>query len=178
MARFYTPSGRCIQKPYSDDYDYEVLKRYGEGEMVEADSMKVENGGILPDVFVPIDTTRAGQFYIACNRKATTMRFASAYFDAHRQELLDISDYDSLLGYLDSSDLEREFLDFARRKDGIRPTSDEWRKDGKYLMTQVRALVGRYSQLGDNAYYHLFLQIDKAFNAALEADENNDGRPC
>ena len=51
-------------------------------------------------------------------------------------------------------------------------------KDGKYLMTQVRALVGRYSQLGDNAYYHLFLQIDKAFNAALEADENNDGRPC
>ena len=45
-------------------------------------------------------------------------------------------------------------------------------------MTQVRALVGRYSQLGDNAYYHLFLQIDKAFNAALEADENNDGRPC
>ena len=178
VARFYTPSGRCIQKPYSDDYDYEVLKRYGEGEMVEADSMKVENGGILPDVFVPIDTTRAGQFYIACNRKATTMRFASAYFDAHRQELLDISDYDSLLGYLDSSDLEREFLDFARRKDGIRPTSDEWRKDGKYLMTQVRALVGRYSQLGDNAYYHLFLQIDKAFNAALEADENNDGRPC
>ena len=178
VARFYTPSGRCIQKPYSDDYDYEVLNRYGEGEMVEADSMKVENGGILPDVFVPIDTTRAGQFYIACNRKATTMRFASAYFDAHRQELLDISDYDSLLGYLDSSDLEREFLDFARRKDGIRPTSDEWRKDGKYLMTQVRALVGRYSQLGDNAYYHLFLQIDKAFNAALEADENNDGRPC
>ena len=178
VARFYTPSGRCIQKPYSDDYDYEVLNRYGEGEMVEADSMKVENGGILPDVFVPIDTTRAGQFYIACNRKATTMRFASAYFDAHRQELLDISDYDSLLGYLDSSDLEREFLDFARRKDGIRPGSDEWRKDGKYLMTQVRALVGRYSQLGDNAYYHLFLQIDKAFNAALEADENNDGRPC
>ena len=177
VARFYTPSGRCIQKPYSDDYDYEVLKRYGEGEMIEADSMKVENGGILPDVFVPIDTTRAGQFYIACNRKATTMRFASAYFDSHRQELLDISDYDSLLSYLDSSDLEREFLDFARRKDGIRPGSDEWRKDGKYLMTQVRALVGRYSQLGDNAYYHLFLQIDKAFNAALEAEASSRTAP-
>ena len=166
VARFYTPSGRCIQKPYTEDYDYEILKRYDSGEMVNADSMRVEDGGILPDVFVPIDTTRAGDFYVNCNRKATTMRFASEYFDAHRQELLDIDDYDTLLDYLDGAGLERLFLDFARREDGLAPSAGEWNSDRQYIMTQVYALVGRYSKLGDNAYYHLFLQTDDSFKAA------------
>ena len=166
VARFYTPSGRCIQKPYTEDYDYEILRRYDSGEMVNADSMRVEDGGILPDVFVPIDTTRAGDFYVNCNRKATTMRFASEYFDAHRQELLDIDDYDTLLDYLDGAGLERLFLDFARREDGLAPSAGEWNSDRQYIMTQVYALVGRYSKLGDNAYYHLFLQTDDSFKAA------------
>ncbi|MDD7490621.1 MAG: S41 family peptidase [Bacteroides sp.] len=168
VARFHTPSGRCIQKPYTDDYNYEVLKRYNEGEMVVADSMKIEKGGIIPDVFVPMDTTRAGKFYVACNRKATAMRFASAYFDDHKDELSAIDDFDELIRYLDGAYLESKFLDFAKRKDGIAPSSAEWAVDRKYVMTQLRALVGRYSKLGDNAYYHLFLDIDDCFNAALD----------
>lgn len=167
VARFYTPSGRCIQKPYTDDYDYEIIKRYDTGEMFSADSMHIEKGGILPDVFVPVDTTKAGGFYVSCNRKATAMRFASAYFDSHRKELQAIDDYDTLVRYLDSSSLEREFLRYAWSKDGLRPGKKEWADDGKYLMTQVKALVGRYSKLGDNAYYHLFLNTDNTFNAAL-----------
>lgn len=168
VARFYTPSGRCIQKPYSDDYDYEVYRRYDEGEMVSADSMKIEKGGILPDIFVPLDTTKAGSFYIACNRKASSMRFASAYFDEHKEELSGISDYDALIAYLDNADLERAFLQYAKREDGLAPSAAEWRTDRKYMMTQVYALVGRYSKLGDNAYYHLYLQIDDIFKKALE----------
>ena len=168
VARFHTPSGRCIQKPYSDDYDYEVLKRYNEGEMVSADSMKIEKGGILPDVFVPVDTTRAGQFYISCNRKATTMRFASAYFDSHKKELSEIDDFNKLITYLDNAGLEAQFLDFAKRKDGLTPDPGEWKNERKYLMSQVRALVGRYSKLGDNAYYHLFLDIDECFSIAYK----------
>ena len=170
VARYYTPSGRCIQKPYSDDYDYEVLRRYDSGEMVHADSMRVEKGGILPDVFVPIDTTRAGQFYVACNRKATGMRFASAYFDSHREELSRIDDYDALLRYLDGAGLERQFLAFAKSRDGLVPKGDEWASDKQYMMTQVRALVGRYSKLGDKAYYHLYLQTDDTFKAAMATD--------
>lgn len=166
VARFYTPSGRCIQKPYTEDYDYEVLKRYDSGEMVSADSMRIEDGGILPDVFVSIDTTKAGKFYIDCNRKATTMRFASAYFDAHKDELLGIDDYTSLLDYLDRAGLEAQFLKFAKDKDKLVPSSAEWAADKQYIMTQVRALVGRYSKLGDNAYYHLFLKTDYCFKAA------------
>ena len=164
VARFYTPSGRCIQKPYTEDYDYEILMRYDTGEMVSADSMRVEDGGILPDVFVPIDTTRAGDFYIGCN--ATTMRFASEYFDGHREELLEIDSYDALLDYLDGAGLDRKFLDFARREDRLVPTAAEWVRDKDYIMTQVYALVGRYSPLGDNAYYHLFLKTDDTFKAA------------
>ena len=154
-----------VQEPFYFT-DGSILKRYDSGEMVNADSMRVEDGGILPDVFVPIDTTRAGDFYVNCNRKATTMRFASEYFDAHRQELLDIDDYGTLLDYLDGAGLERLFLDFARREDGLAPSAGEWNSDKQYIMTQVYALVGRYSKLGDNAYYHLFLQTDDSFKAA------------
>ncbi|MCQ2168398.1 MAG: S41 family peptidase [Bacteroidales bacterium] len=168
VARFYTPSGRCIQKPYSEDYKYETLLRYNTSELVEADSMKVESGGIIPDVFIPIDTTKVGQFYINCNKKATTMRFASAYFDKHKQELSGIEDYDKLLKYLDSAGLEQKFLSFAETKDKLVPTAIEWKTEKQYMMTQVRALVGRYSKLGDKAFYHLYLEIDDAVAVALE----------
>ena len=169
VARYYTPSGRCIQKPYTEDYDYEVLRRYDTGEMIYADSMRVEKGGILPDVFVPIDTTRAGAFYVACNRKATAMRFASSFFDAHRRELSEIGDYGRLLDYLDRAGLERQFLAFAKDRDGLVPENEEWKTDRQYVLTQVQALVGRYSKLGDKAYYHLFLQTDDTFKAAMAA---------
>ena len=167
VARYYTPGGRCIQKPYSDDYDYEVLRRYESGEMVYADSMRIEKGGILPDVFVPVDTTRAGKFYVACTRKATAMRFASAYFDSHRRELSQIDDYGQLLAWLDRAGLEQQFLAFARSQDKLVPKPEEWATDRQYIMTQVQALVGRYSKLGDKAYYHLFLHTDPTFKAAM-----------
>ena len=168
VARFYTPSGRCIQKEYSDDYYYEVYKRYQDGEMVEADSMKVENGGIVPDIFVPVDTTKASDFYINANRKATTMRFASSFFDAHKKELSTIDDYGKLLKYLDNASLESRFLSYAASADGLVPAAGEWEANKDYIMAQVRALVGRYSKLGDNAYYHLYLPVDNVVHCAMK----------
>ncbi|MCQ2159013.1 MAG: S41 family peptidase [Bacteroidales bacterium] len=167
VARFYTPSGRCIQKPYSDDYEYEVLKRYNDGEMVAADSMKVENGGIIPDVFVAIDTTIATQFYVKCNRKATAMRFASSYFDAHSEELRNIGDFRTLKEYLESADIAQSFLDFAESRDGIKTDAYEWKKSSVYMLPQIYALIGRYSKMGDNAFYRLYLDIDDTFKVAL-----------
>ncbi|MEE3476717.1 MAG: S41 family peptidase, partial [Candidatus Cryptobacteroides sp.] len=111
VARFYTPSGRCIQKPYSDDYQYDIYKRYTDGEMYDADSIKVDStlayktvggrtvfggGGIIPDVFVPLDTTKASKFFIACNKKATQMRFASDMFDRFKGTISGIDDYEEL----------------------------------------------------------------------------------
>lgn len=184
VARFYTPSGRCIQKPYSDDYGYDIYKRYNDGEMFASDSIKVDKsnkfstkggrtvyggGGIIPDVFVPLDTTRATSFYVACNKKATAMRFASAMFDKYRKSLTDIDDYDALLRFLDNMDIPSQFLAFARSKDGIQAAPGEWQETAPYLLPQLRALVGRYSKLGDNAFYKLYLDNDDVVKAALEA---------
>lgn len=183
IARYYTPSGRCIQKPYGEDYEYDIYKRYTDGEMTDADSIKVNKdeeyhtlggrtvyggGGIVPDVFVPIDTTKVTSFYMQCTKKATTMRYASAYFDSHKSELSSIDDYGRLLKYLDNAGLERGFLDFAASRDGIRPAdAAEWRESAGYMMPQIRALIGRYSKLGDKAYYHIFLEIDETYKKAL-----------
>lgn len=184
VARFYTPSGRCIQKPYSEDYQYDILKRYSDGEMVDVDSIKVNKdevfstaggrtvyggGGIVPDVFVPMDTTRASNFYVQCNKKATTMRFASSFFDSHKAELSSIEDFDSLIKYLNGASLDKAFLSFALAKDGLKPANEaEWKLTSTYMLPQIKALVGRYSKLGDKAFYHLYLEIDNTVAEALK----------
>lgn len=182
VARFYTPSGRCIQKPYSDDYAYDIYDRYLHGEMVNADSIKVDKsmeyktvggrtvyggGGIVPDVFVPVDTTKATKFYLDCNKKATAMRFASAYFDSHKKELAAIEDYDSLVSYLDKAGLESGFLKFAATKDKLVPAAGEWEKSKEYMMPSVKALVGRYSKVGEEAFYHMYMSVDETLKVAV-----------
>ena len=184
VARFYTPSGRCIQKPYAKDYAYDIYERYAHGEMVSADSMKVDTstvfytvkegrpvyggGGIIPDIFVPIDTTKATNFYIKCNKKATTMRFASSMFDKYKTALAGIGDFKALEKYLEEISLESQFLDYAARVDGIRPSAGEWEESRSYMMPQINALVGRYSKLDQEAFYRFYMPIDETIKAALE----------
>ena len=183
VSRFYTPSGRCIQKPYYKDYSYDIYERYAHGEMTSADSMKVDTsavyytvkgrrvyggGGIIPDVFVPIDTTKATRFFINCNKKATTVRFASAMFDKYKGELAEIEDFDKLTAYLESIDLDSQFLEFADRVDGIRPAKGEWAESRVYMMPQINALVGRYSKLNDEAFHRFYIPIDDNIQTALK----------
>lgn len=183
VSRFYTPSGRCIQKPYDKDYAYDIYERYAHGEMTSADSMKVDTsavyytvkgrrvyggGGIIPDVFVPIDTTKATRFFINCNKKATIVRFASAMFDKYKGELAEIEDFDKLAAYLESIDLDSQFLEFADRVDGIRPAKGEWAESRVYMMPQINALVGRYSKLNDEAFHRFYIPIDDNIQTALK----------
>ena len=185
VARFYTPSGRCIQKPYSEDYQYDIYKRYADGEMYDADSIKVDStaayktvagrtvyggGGIIPDIFVPVDTTRVTKFFIACNKKATQMRFASAMFDRYKGSLTEIGDYDELNRFLDRMNLPAAFREYASSKDGISCTQKEWDETSDYLLPQLRALVGRYSRLGENAFYKMYLNVDVTLKKAIESD--------
>lgn len=185
VARFYTPSGRCIQKPYSEDYQYDIYKRYADGEMYDADSIKVDStaayktvagrtvyggGGIIPDIFVPVDTTRVTKFFIACNKKATQMRFASAMFDRYKGSLTEIGDYDELNRFLDRMNLPAAFREYASSKDGISCTQKEWEETSEYLLPQLRALVGRYSKLGENAFYKMYLNVDVTLKKAIESD--------
>lgn len=188
VARFYTPSGRCIQKPYSEDYQYDIYKRYADGEMYDADSIKVDStaayktvagrtvyggGGIIPDIFVPVDTTRATKFFIACNKKATQMRFASAMFDRYKGSLTEIGDYDELNRFLDRMNLPAAFREYASSKDDISCTQKEWDETSDYLLPQLRALVGRYSRLGENAFYKMYLNVDVTLKKAIESDSRN-----
>lgn len=187
VARFYTPSGRCIQKPYDKDYAYDIYERYAHGEMTFADSMKVDTtavfytvkgrrvyggGGIIPDVFVPMDTTKATSFFIKANKKATQMRFAQSMFDCYRQQLSKIDDFDELDRYLDSINVGGQFLEFASRVDGIKPAKGEWEKSAQYMMPQLKALVGRFSRLGDEAFYRFYLPIDDTIQTALKTDSS------
>jgi len=183
VARFHTPSGRCIQKPYDKDYEYDIYERYAHGEMTSADSMKVDTtavyytmkgrrvyggGGIMPDVFVPIDTTKATSFYIACNRKATQMRFAQTMFDKYRGALAEIDDFDRLDAWLDQIDLPGQFIGYAERTDGIKLKKGEWEETEPYMLPQLKALVGRFSKLGDEAFYRFYIPIDDTIQAALK----------
>lgn len=181
VSRFYTPSGRCIQKPYTDDYAYDIYERYAHGEMTEADSMKVDRsqeyftrngrvvyggGGIVPDVFVPLDTTKANDFFIEANRKSLQVRFASSIFDRYRRTLSSIDDFASLEKYLEALDLKGKFLDYAAKEGVVLKPSQEKDFD-TYMMPQIRALVGRYSKLEDEAFYRFYLSIDETVNTAL-----------
>lgn len=183
VSRFYTPSGRCIQKPYSDDYDLDLYQRYYSGELVSADSIKVDTskvyytvggrkvyggGGIIPDVFVPIDTTRASNFYISTNRKSTALRFASSFFDAHRSELLGISSFDELEKFFVRSDMENAFLNYAMKNDGLVPSGNEWPESREYMLPSLKGLVGRYSLVGEDAFYYFYKGVDPVLVSALE----------
>ena len=182
VSRFYTPSGRCIQKPYDKDYAYDIYERYAHGEMTSADSMKVDTtavyytvkgrrvyggGGIIPDVFVPMDTTKATKFYINCNKKATPLRFASATFDKYKSSLSKIDDFEQLEKYLESIDLGAQFLDYAAKVDGIKPAKGEWEESKPYMMPHILALVGRYSKLDEEAFYRFYLPLDDTIQTAL-----------
>lgn len=182
VARFYTPSGRCIQKPYDKNYNYDIFERYAHGEMTSADSMKVDStalyytvkgrrvyggGGIIPDTFVPIDTTKASKFFINCNKKAVMMRFASNFFDSNKSSLSKIDDFVRLEKWMNDVDVEQQFLNYAAKVENLKPAAGEWEETRWYMLPQVKALVGRYSKLQDEAFYRFYLPIDNEFQTAL-----------
>ncbi|MBO4634783.1 MAG: S41 family peptidase [Bacteroidales bacterium] len=185
VARYYTPSGRCIQKPYTSarDYSYDIYNRYLDGEVFSADSVRLDTtdvhhtrggrvvyggGGIMPDVFVPMDTTRATKFYTECNRKATQMRFASAMFDRYSARILAIDNFPAMDRFLSGIDWKVEFPAYAKRQDGIGCTEAEWDASAPYLVPQLKALVSRYSKLGENAFYKYYLPVDNTVEVALQ----------
>ena len=127
-------------------------------------------GGIIPDIFVPLDTTRATKFYIACNRKATQMRFSSEMFDRYKGTIAGIEDFDELNRALDNLNIPAKFREYASRVDGITCDNREWEETEEYLLPQLRALIGRYSKLGDDAFYKMYLGVDTTIRKAIEQE--------
>ncbi len=183
VARFHTPSGRCIQKPYEGKaYAYDFYERYAHGELFDADSIKVDSsavyytlkgrevyggGGIIPDIFVPIDTTKATSYFMQASKKSTILRFSSYIFDKYRTKLVEIDNYPELETYLNSLNLGSQFRTYAKNVDNISPKPGEWEETLPYLIPQLKALVGRYSKLNEEAFYRFYLPVDEAINIAL-----------
>ena len=185
IQRFYTPSGRCIQKPYSDDYDYDIYNRYSNGELFNADSIKVDDslkyttksgrtvyggGGIIPDVFVPLDTVGANSFYVKCNRLGLQNKFAGNFFDNNSNAVRSLTTLDALNGFLDSKNIESSFLRYAEANGAV-PEGDQWAESKELILTQVRALIARYSPLGDKGFYPIYLTTDKLISIAAEGKD-------
>ena len=182
VARYYSPSGRCIQKPYSDKYGYDIYERYLHGEMTSVDSIKVNDslkfttrggrtvyggGGIIPDVFVPLDTTRYTEYLGNCNRQSLQAKFAARMSDRYRAQLRGIHDLPTLNRFLDGLNLKQAFIDYTAAA-GFKPTPQEWEISGPLILVQVRALIGRNTPMNDEAFYPIWLTTDNVMEAVLK----------
>lgn len=185
VARFYTPSGRSIQKPYGDDYNYDIYKRYAKGEMFNRDSIKVDEhkvyktvggrivhggGGIIPDIFVPVDTTNVTPFSIECNKKGLAIRYAAIVFDQNKKLFNEIDTFNKLEAFLHRLDIPRDFLSFVRSQ-GVKVDMKQWNLSKEFMLPQLRAIIARYTKLGDVAFYSIFEEIDPVIQAALHSSD-------
>lgn len=182
VARFYTPTGRCIQKPYDENYQMDIIERYRHGEMISADSIKrvdslkyttpggkvvYGGGGIIPDIFVPIDTTGVTDFLIACNRKSLIVKFSNILADKYRKELRKVETFEDLERLVATIDIGGEFLEYARRN-GVVPGKGEWKESREIVELQLCGLMGRYTVLDDNAFYPYILRLDNVIDKVKE----------
>lgn len=133
-ARYYTPSGRCIQKPYADGteaYNRELKRRYDAGQLVSIDSVEFPDslkfqtskgrtvyggGGIMPDVFVPIDTTRLSDYFLSLRSAGLFNTFALSWADAHRKDT-NYRDFEAFQHNYDSAAVMKAFMELANSKD-------------------------------------------------------------
>lgn len=183
-ARYYTPSGRCIQKPYAD-YENELRNRYQRGEMFSADSIHLPDtlkfqtaagrtvyggGGILPDIFVPMDTTPASKYYQLCRRKGLITQFPTFWVEQHRKDSL-LVDFDTFLAHYDELHLDSAFDAYAAEKgvslDSLQKadTSIATANDN-FLRLQVKALVAD-RLYGRGHYYRIMKSQDPYYKRAL-----------
>ncbi len=185
VARYYTPSGRCIQKPYTlgdqEDYEKDLLDRWEHGELFSADSIHLKDstvyytksgrkmyggGGIMPDVFVGRDTTLNTPWYNRCVNMAYTYQFAYKYTDEHRKQLNKYKDWQSLEKYLLSQNVLREFVAFAKEK-GIEPDEAQIQKSRPLMTRLLNAYIVR-NILGDDGFFPLFERDDEITKKAIE----------
>ena len=185
VARYYTPSGRCIQKPYKmgegEDYAMDLLERFEHGEFYSADSVQIADstvyltkkgrivrggGGIMPDVFVGRDTTLNTPYFNIVVNRAYTYQFAYQYTDRHRKELSQYKDWQSLEQHLLNANWLPEFVAFAQEK-GVEPNPEQLAKSKPLLIRLVNAYIVR-NILNDEGFFPLFERDDDITKKAVE----------
>lgn len=195
IARYYTPTGRSIQKPYGNgiDYDEEYHQRYESGELSDVDSIQVVDslkfttpkgkvvyggGGIVPDVFLPLDESYRSSYFAHIIYSGMINNFAFDYADTHRDELLSKyngntdPNYNFVTDFEVSDALFKEFVDFSI-EGGFDPAQEDILKSGEMIKNRIKALIGR--NIWDNEiYYKVLNQKDADVNKALEVSEEEE----
>jgi len=185
VARYYIPSGRCIQKPYKlgekEDYERDLLERFEHGEDFTADSIHYEDttvyltkqgrvvhggGGIMPDIFVGRDTTLYTKYFNRVVNRAYTYQFAFRYTDRHRKELARYKDWKSLEKHLLASDWLPDFVAFCKEK-GVEPVKEDIQKSRPLIVRLVNAYIVR-NMLGDEGFFPLFERDDDITKRAVK----------
>lgn len=194
IARYYTPSGRCIQKPYEKgndaEYEMDIITRYEHGEFFSADSIKQNikeiyhtslgrtvygGGGIMPDIFVPQDTTGMTSYYRMAATRGLIIRYTLDYTDKNRNKLKEYDTPQKMEAYLKTQNLLEKFAEYAERK-GLKRRNILMYKS-KQLFEE--SLYGNiiYNMLGIEAYITYSNLTDKTVQKALEVLEKGESFP-
>ena len=194
-ARYYTPTGPSIQKPYTigDDESYEedIWNRYKNNEFFSADSIHFADslkrttpggkvvyggGGIMPDVFIPADTTDVTKYFIEVSGRNILYRYTIEYADRHREALNAVQTIGDLQALLDSDKtLVDDFVRYAARK-GVAPRYGDIARSRRLIEAQLRAYIGRNTKLEDNGFYANIYPVDNVIVRAvgiLKEDKND-----
>ena len=186
IARYYTPAGRCIQKPYdsSTDYNKDLIDRFNHGELMNADSihfpdsLKVQTkklkrtvyggGGIMPDYFVPIDTTLYTDYHRKLVGKGVIIKFTMKFIEDHRKELAD--KYKKFDSFNEKFVIDDDMLATLREmgeKEGVKFNEEQYQKALPLIKTQLKALIAR--DLWDmNEYFRVMNTTNESVQKALE----------
>lgn len=194
VARYYTPSGRSIQKPYQNgkdnNYDMDVITRYEHGEFFSKDSIKMDEslrystnlgrpvyggGGIMPDVFVPQDTTGVSSYLSTVLGKGLTYQFTFQYTDRNRSKLNAFDDEEALIKHLHRQGLIEQFVRYAEDK-GVKRRNLLIQKSYKLLEKNIFGHI-IYNTMGKESYTRYFNKSDATVNTALDLLENDEAFP-
>jgi carboxyl-terminal processing protease len=183
VARYYTPSGRSIQKPYTegtDQYYEDFHKRFERGESLVEDSIHLNNlpkfktpggrilygeGGIMPDKFVPLDTSGLSEYFMKV-RNTLIYRFSLKYTETNREALTKFTDSGSLEKYLDRQALLDQFVQFAALN-GVKKDPKGLKESGKIIHTQLKAYIAR-NILDNKGFYPIWTEIDTTLKVAID----------
>lgn len=186
-GRYYTPSGRCVQKTYAmgdkDNYSHELIDRFSHGEAFNADSIKFDKsqqfstatgrivyggGGIMPDIFVPNDTTGITTYYLNVINAGLLHKFAFNYVDTHRNQLNKAKTVEQLVKMLPSDDvLIQTFADYAYTQGGVAPRWYYINISRDLIVNQLKGLIAR-DVLGQWGYYKVTNELDTTVQRALD----------
>lgn len=189
VARYYTPSGRCIQKPFKPgdnaDYENDLLARYRHGEFFSQDSIKhvgpayhthngrtvYGGGGITPDIFVPEDTTHVTSYYKEAAMSGLILQYAFNYTDQHRPILSKFTEMMPLANYLDRQNLVNDFANYAARY-GLRRRNLMIMRSHTLLQNYIDSRI-IYNILDEQAWLEYLNLSDETVKAALNVFKNH-----